>query len=397
MRVCEQCGARNGQHARFCANCKAYLGWDYPTTAVPQAPVPVSGSQTAATPGLPPAGLPPVGLPPGGAPPERKPGESVPLPAPQQYGVRLEMETAPPQVLPLGGQQRVGLTVGNTGSLVDEFVLGVEPAVGWIRVEPARVSLYPGREQPATVVLAPPSLPAPPAGTMAYRVVARSLLHPHVAAVAPGSVTVGAVDGVSAHIEPVTVVAKTRGLARVVLRNDGNRAMPVAVFRTDAGPGVRIDVWPDRLHLPAGRQAAATVRLRPARLRWRGDAQPHPYRLRVQPQLGRPVDLDATLVQRPLFARWVLPLLLVFVLAPVLVFGGLAVADLVGGLRTGGGTEQQGGGGPAPTRENPPATDQNPQPTGESPQSTEGSPQPTDGNPPGQTTEAPAGTGGGTT
>ena len=256
------------------------------------------------------------------------------------------------------------------------------------------MSIYPGREQQATVVLAPPTVPAPPAGTLPYQVVARSAVHPQVGAVAPGSVTVGAVDGVSAYIEPVTVLARTRGTAQVVLRNDGNRPMPVALFRTDAGPGVRTDVLPDRLQLPPGGQTVARVQLRPARLRWRGEPEPHPYRLRVQPQLGRPVDLDAALVQRPLFARWMLPLLLILLLAPALVFGGMAVADMVGNLRGGGGGTQQppaGGGEPSETGPGgqPSATDNPPQPT-------ENPPQPTE-NPTEQTTPAPTETGGGTT
>jgi hypothetical protein len=387
VRVCEQCGARNDAHARFCASCKAYLGWDYPTTAVPRASAPTGSWPGAGSPPVPAAAVPSAG-----APPERKPGEPVPLPERQEYGVRLDLAAGSPQVLPLGGEQRVELTVRNTGSLVDEFVLGVEPAVGWIRVEPARLSLYPGREQQATVVLAPPAVPAPPAGTLA-----RSALHPHIGATAPGSVTVGAVDGISAYIEPTTVLAKTRGFAQVVLRNDGNRPMPVALFRTDAGPGVRTDVLPDRLQLPAGAQAAATVRLRPARLRWRGDTQPHPYRLRVQPQLGRPLDLDAALVQRPLFARWVLPLLLVLLLTPALVFGGMAVADLVNARLGGGGTEQQDQQPPAGGGD-PDQTDGGGQPTDGEPATTENPPPPTtEQPPPEQTTEAPPETGGATT
>jgi hypothetical protein len=232
-------------------------------------------------------------------------------------------------VLPLGSEHQVTATVRNTGTLVDEFVLGVEPRVGWIRVEPSRLSLFPGGEEQVTVVLAPPTVPAPPAGPLRYRVVARSALHPRVGAAADTSVTVGAVDALAAYLEPVAVEARTRGAARVVLRNDGNRPMPITVFRADAEPGVRTDLVPARLELWPGRPAEVAVRLRPARRRWRGEPERHSYRLRVQPHLGRPIDLDATLVQRPLFARWVLPLVLALIIIPLLVIGGLVLSNVL--------------------------------------------------------------------
>jgi hypothetical protein len=203
------------------------------------------------------------------------------------------------------------------------------------------------------VVLAPPAVPAPPAGPLRYRVVVRSALHPQVGASADPAVTVGAVDALAAYLEPVAVEAKTRAAARVVLRNDGNRPMPITVFRADAEPGLRADLVPGRLELWPGHPAEVTVRLRPIRRRWRGEPERHGYRLRVQPHLGRPIDLDATVVQRPLFARWLLPLLVALILGPLLAVGGLKVAHMLSDQPPRGPAVTNQPGGTAPGRTAP--------------------------------------------
>lgn len=352
--ACEQCGAANPAGSRFCQTCHGYLGWD--ETAAPRRPGPAPGgpagpgSRPGSAPGSP-------GSPgsPGEAPQDRKPGMAAPAPTSQQAGVRLELTGTAPAVLPPGGEARLAATVRNTGGLVDEVLIVVEPRVGWIRVEPDRLSLYPGQEQEVAVVLAPPAVPAPPAGPLRFRVQARSALHRLVVAEADGLVAVGAIDALAAYLEPAAVVAKTRAGARVVLRNDGNRPMPVSVFRADPEPGVRTGLAPERIDLLPGYPAEVAVRLRPARRRWRGEPLQHGYRLRVQPQLGVPIDLDGTLVQRPLLARWVLPALLVLVLAPLLAFGGIAAARAVQNARSGG----PSGGGDGTTQ-----TTQTSQPSG---------------------------------
>lgn len=383
--VCDQCGAVNPPGARFCATCRSYLGWDETSSlgrlSGPRGgtgPAPAAGS--AAGPG--PAG-------PGAA--GRQPAQPVPDPGQPAAGVRLDLSRTLPPVLPLGAEHRVTATVQNTGTLVDEFVFDVEPRVGWIRVEPSRLSVFPGREEQVTVVLAPPAVPAPRAGALAYRLVARSALHPRVGAAADASVTVGAVDALAAYLEPVAVEATTRAAARVVLRNDGNRPMPVTVFRADAEPGVRIALLPGRLDLWPGEPAEVAVRLRPARLRWRGKPERHGYRLRVQPHLGRPIDLDATVVQRPLFARWVLPLVLALILAPLLALGGIALARALSELPARGpaGTQQPAG-TDQPADSGPPRTAPGDQsgPAGQPPTGDPGGGQPT-GQPTEQRTEQP--------
>lgn len=332
MIVCENCGGRNQPGARFCGSCRAYLSWDE-TATIRRPGAPPPPGPPAGQPG-PPAGQP---GPPGGVAPDRKPGAAEPPRQPEQVGVRLELARTAPPVLALGAEHQATATVRNTGSLVDEYVLSVEPRVDWIRVEPSRVSLFPGRDQQVTVVIAPPTVPAPPAGALRYRLVAKSALHPRVAAAADGSVTVGAVDALAAYLEPVAVEAKTRAAARVVLRNNGNRPMPMTVFRADAEPGVRADLAPARLDLFPGQPVAVGVRLRPSRLRWRGEPQRHSYRLRVQPHAGQPIDLDATMVQRPLLARWVLPVVAVLILVPLLALGGMALRRVIADLPSRGG------------------------------------------------------------
>lgn len=301
--VCDHCGRSNLPGSEFCANpaCGAYLGWDATRTVTaggPRGPGP-------------------------GRPADRKPAERAERPDQEGYGVRLRLGEPPAAELLAGSEHRVQVTVTNTGTLVDEFVLVVEAPVRWVGVEPVRVSVYPGREATATVVLAPPAAPAPPAGPLGYRLVVRSALHPQVAAAAGGGAVVAAVDAVAAELAPVTATGRRGATARVLVRNDGNRPALVALDRADHEPGVSAQVAPVALELGPGRAAEGTVRLA-SRRRWFGQPVRHPYRVRVTPRAGEPRVLDGAFVQRPLLPGWVPRAALGLV--PLLVLGGVLLA-----------------------------------------------------------------------
>lgn len=298
--VCDHCGRSNLPGSEFCANpaCGAYLGWDATRTVGPGGPAP-------------------------GRPADRKPAERAELPEQEGYGVRLRLGEQPAEELLAGSEHRVQVSVANTGTLVDEFTLVVDAPVRWIKVEPARVSVYPGREEAATVVLAPPAAPAAPAGPLGYRLVVRSALHPHVAAAAGGSVVIAAVDAVAAELAPLTATGRRGATARVLVRNDGNRPALVALDRADHEPGVSAQVSPAALELGPGRAGEGAVRL-VSRRRWFGQPVRHPYRVRVAPRAGEPRVLDGAFVQRALLPGWVPKAALGLV--PLLVLGGVLLA-----------------------------------------------------------------------
>src|SRR5262245_21727940 len=70
-----------------------------------------------------------------------------------------------------GSEVRVQIRVRNTGQVVDQFTLQVLGAAAeWSSVEPATVSLFPGREEAATVWFRPPRTSAVPAGELPFAV-----------------------------------------------------------------------------------------------------------------------------------------------------------------------------------------------------------------------------------
>lgn len=281
MKVCQVCGTHNAADAEFCTNCGSYLGWDARSE-----------------------------------PPVRRPGPpGRPTAAPD--GVRVELTGAPPPgELTPGQEYRVEARVRNVGTLVDEFVPTVTAPVPWIRVEPPRLSIYPGGQEQVALVLAPPAGAATAAGTVPYRLDVRSGTRPQLAASLTGSVTVRPVDALSAEIAPSTAFGRRRAGARVLVRNDGNRPVPVTLGQPIQGVGIRAQPVPEAVEVPAGAAAEVAVRLRADRRRWFGQPVTHPYRLRVTPTTGgRPLDLDAAMLQRPLLpwvpraAALILPLL----------------------------------------------------------------------------------------
>ena len=60
--------------------------------------------------------------------------------------IALQLDSTPVSLVP-GGERRVGISVTNLGSVVDEFVLTVAGLYAeWYTLEPERVSLFPQAE-----------------------------------------------------------------------------------------------------------------------------------------------------------------------------------------------------------------------------------------------------------
>src|SRR4029077_13795308 len=74
-----------------------------------------------------------------------------------------------------GQEVSAEVRVRNTGSVVDEFTLDVlGDAAGWAAAEPAVLSLFPGAEGTAKLVLRPPRVASTLAGVLPYALRARS-------------------------------------------------------------------------------------------------------------------------------------------------------------------------------------------------------------------------------
>ena len=104
-----------------------------------------------------------------------------------------------------GQEVTAEVRVRNTGSVVDEFTLDVlGDAAGWAATEPPVVSLFPGVEGTAKLVLRPPRLASTTAGVVPYALRARSREDPAGSAVEEGTITVGAFSEPFAELAPRT-------------------------------------------------------------------------------------------------------------------------------------------------------------------------------------------------
>src|SRR2546421_9889858 len=87
-----------------------------------------------------------------------------------------------------GIESEVELRVRNTGSVLDEFSFSpIGMAQGWISVEPASVSLFPGAEEEVRIRFRPPRLPTTLAGASPFAVKAVPREDPESTAVVQGT------------------------------------------------------------------------------------------------------------------------------------------------------------------------------------------------------------------
>ena len=222
-----------------------------------------------------------------------------------------------------GGQVQVGVTVTSESDIVEGYrltVLGANPS-RWAEVVPPEVSVYPGAEAKAVVVLSPPSGTASPSGSFPFGVKATSTESAGASAVAEGVVEVGRVSGLQAKIVPVTSTGRWRGRHVVRLDNWGNAPARLRLVATDPDAALGFYLRPDVVDLPVGGSATVRLSARARRPFLRGTEVRRPFQVVGEPldaaagptpatpygDPSRPV-VDAAVAQRPILTRGVVTL-----------------------------------------------------------------------------------------
>ena len=224
-----------------------------------------------------------------------------------------------------GSQATATIRVRNTGSIVDRFDIDVVgPAAGWARVEPRALSLFPGAEETASIVFAPPRASVPRAGTFPFGVRVRPAADPRGSTVEEGRVMVTPFTVTAADVAPQTSRGSRRGHHQVLVDNHGNAPVEVAVSAVDPDRRLSLAVTPARVVIPPEERAAFGVDVRVDDPFPFGSARPRPFQVIVEPGRQAPIQLRATLSQRAMLPGW-LPPLGGLVLAAVLL-GGAAYA-----------------------------------------------------------------------
>jgi hypothetical protein len=219
--------------------------------------------------------------------------------------VYAELSTNEVVVAP-GGEEQLRLLVRNLGDTTESFVvvpLGL--CSGWTLIDPPNITLFAGEEQTLTITLRPPRSPGVAAGLtgLTLRVV------PHGAP--DETATVEAVVRVLAFSERrVTILqpvlrARRTAAYDVVVENLGNEQATCRLRLEDETGRLTGRCEPPSIGVEPGMNAAAQVKVRARRRRWRGGTTSLPFVVEAT-QEGKPrASAPGTLLQTPVLTTQV--------------------------------------------------------------------------------------------
>lgn len=217
--------------------------------------------------------------------------------------VTARLEDVAPIVEP-GATATVGVTVHNGGHQVEAYQLRVvgEPA-GWATVEPSELNVYPGEEQRALLVLAPPRTSSVPAGVHPFGVQVTGTDQQDDVAVPEGRVEVLPFADVSIELTPRTSHGRGRARHEPAVDNRGNAPVPLAVAGDDPDEAVVVTAQPGEVTVPPGGAAFVRIRVRPARRRWTGPPVTRPFRVAARSR-SEALAVDGAMLQEAVLPRW---------------------------------------------------------------------------------------------
>jgi type II secretory pathway pseudopilin PulG len=220
-----------------------------------------------------------------------------------------------------GGQEvTCSVEVRNSGAVVDQFVIEVVGEPGnWARAEPAMINLLPGEAAAVTVRFAPPRSADVPAGPAPFGIRVSSQEDPAGSVVEEGVIDVAPFADLTAEVVPPKVESSSTAKYRVAVDNRGN--YPVAIRLAAADPEGELDFRFKRKEIVLEPDSTAFVRLlaRPRDRFLRGQPVRHRFEVTVTPAEREPITVEATLVQRQILPKWLVPVLIaVLVLALIL-------------------------------------------------------------------------------
>jgi hypothetical protein len=207
----------------------------------------------------------------------------------------------------------------NTGSVVDQVTVDVVgQAAAWSTVEPAVLNLYPGESGIARVTFHPPRSPEAPAGVVPFGVRAASREDPAGSIVEEGAIEVAAFTDFAARLHPISSRGRRRGRHRLTVVNGGNISAGAAIHFVDPEDQLAFRVSKPTLVAQPGVANVLRVQVIPRKRFMRGPNQHHPFQVMVAPDEGDSSIVDGELVQQPLLAPWVVPVVAALVALVIL-------------------------------------------------------------------------------
>jgi len=201
--------------------------------------------------------------------------------------------------------------IRNAGTVVDQFAIDVVgESAAWAVATPNLVNLLPGESVTVTVRFAPPVSADVPADTVPFGIRVTSHEDPAGSVVEEGVVVVAPFTAVTAEVVPAKAEGARRANFEVAVDNNGNHPASIRLDPTD--PEDDLTFWLQRPELVLSPGTAAFVRMkaRPRRRFLRGQPRPHPFRVLVVVDQRESIVAEATMVQRQLLPKWLVPLLI---------------------------------------------------------------------------------------
>ena len=207
-----------------------------------------------------------------------------------------------------GGQAAVTVKVRNSGSIVDRFDVDVVgPTLGWVRVDPASLSLFPGVEGTVTITWEPPRASNPRAGVYPFGIRVRPAADPAGSTVEEGRISVTPFTSVAADIVPVTSRGSRVGRHQVIVANRGNASSEVAVTAEDPDARLKFAVQPPRSVVAPDAKVGFGIRVEVDDPFPFGPARQRPFQVGVVAGRQAPIALRGTMTQQPMLPGWIPP------------------------------------------------------------------------------------------
>lgn len=201
-----------------------------------------------------------------------------------------------------GGSVSTTIRLTNTGRIVDEFALDVlGDAASYATVDPPRLPLFPNASGEATITFRPLRAALPAAGSVPYGVRVRAREDRAFSYVVEGTLQVGVVMDVGAHLSPRTSVASRLGQSarhRVEVVNGSNTTAVVRLAAADADERLTFRIEQPVLSIPPGGRATTSVTVRGRARMVTGAQAMLPFQVTVAADGAMPVTLDGTFTQR---------------------------------------------------------------------------------------------------
>jgi len=214
---------------------------------------------------------------------------------------------APPGVAVPGNLTGCDVRVENTSAVAGTFTLAVAgPAAQWAWVAPPSLDLGPGASAGARIVVRLPRSPAFPAGPLPLILEVRSATPragEAVVATAHAVVEVAPFADVVATVEPRIAGASRVARYTVTLENRGNAPTRAIVDAVDPDDALYLTVEPDSVDLAIRAVGTAVVTARPQSSFLLGPSRPRPFTIVTECAGAQPVEVGATLDQRPAVPR----------------------------------------------------------------------------------------------